>query len=257
MTTNAHPHNVNVPLGLTFATTMFPRTTKGVLGNVYGVHFLQSPYYYWFKFLQLNEEYDRALKGEKTKISQEVVKDFGNVRDFEFEEWWDSHAHLFAEPRSQIELKVANDANELAPFNSHKAVNVVVPLDWRNQDLRDAIGLLIDRLVPKRPVAMKLSDSQAKYRLGRKWNMKALHEAFVVMKYKNIADVDQLATGKKKLAWADLGIKVRHSYAQREKMKIGNTKDVDRRITLTILTTRAYKRAQVFLAASVTNSFPT
>jgi hypothetical protein len=138
---------------------------------------------------------------------------------------------------------------------SGKAVNVVVPLDWRNEDLKAAIALLVDTLVPKRPLQMKLSDSQAKYRLGRKWSIKALHEAHVVMKYKQIADADQLLSGKK-MAWADLGIKVRHTYAQREKMKIGDTKDVDRRITLTILTSRAYKRAQEFVAAAVTNSFP-
>lgn len=255
MTSKPESLNVKVPLGLTFATTMFPRTTKGVMGNVCGIHFLHSPYYYWFKFLQLNEEYDRALNGEQTTISNEIVQDFGRVRGVDFDDWWDEHASLFAEPISQLEMKVANSSKDIAAFDGGEAVNIVVPLNWRNQDLKDAFGLLIDSLVPKRPQKMKLSDSQAKYRLGRKWNIKALHEAYVVMKYRQIAEIEQAATGKK-TAWADIGIKVRHSYAQREKMKIGDTKDVDRRVTLTVLTTRAYARAQGFIAAAVTNSFP-
>lgn len=252
---NNQTNVIKVPLGLTFATTMFPRTTKGVLGNVDGIHFLHSPYYYWFKFLQLNEEYDRALKGEQTAISNEIVQDLGRVRGVDFDDWWDNHASFFAEPISQIDMQVVNCLEDVAPFSNLNTVSIVVPLDWRNQDLKDAFGLIVDKLVPKRPPKLKLGESRAKYRLGRKWSMKALYEAYLVMKYKNEADVKALETGKK-TSWADIGIMARHSYAQREQMKIGDTKDVDRRITLTILTTRAYKRAQGFLAASVTNSFP-
>lgn len=246
---------IKVPWGLTFATTKFPWGTRGKAGNVLGVPFPVSPYFYWFRFLQLNEDYARALNGEQSQIPLEVVQDFGVVRGIDFEVWWDDHAHLFAEPISELEMRVANSSNELVSFTSGSAVNMVVPLDWRNEDLKAAFGLLVDSLVPKRPPKMKLSESQAKYRLGRKWSIKALNEALVVMKTKQVADMNVLETGKR-TSWADIGIKARHSYAQREKMKIGDTKDVDRRITLTILTTRAYKRAQGFLAASVTNSFP-
>lgn len=246
---------VKVPAGLTFASKMFPLTTQGVLGHVRGTHFLNSPYYYWFKFLQLSDDYNRALQGERNGISLDVVKDFGQVRGVEFEDWWNEHANLFAEPVSRLEMKLAGNLNEVAPFNLMDAANIVVPLDWRNQDLKDAFGLLIDRLVPKRPRLTQLVDSRAKYRLGRKWSMKALYEAYLMMKYKKAADAEQLVTGKK-TPWADIGIKTRHSYAVREKMKVGDTKDVDRRITLTILTTRANARAQAFLAAAVTNSFP-
>jgi len=244
-------------VALTFASKMFPDTTKGVLGSFKGVHFLHSPYYYWFKFLQLHDEYNRALEGEKTSISQEIIKDFGQVRGIEFAKWWDEHASLFAEPISQLDMKVASSLNDVASFTKADAVNIVVPLDWRNQDLKDAFGLLVDSLVPKRIEKMKLGESRAKYRLGRKWSMKALHEAYVVMKYKQLADADRGKTNKK-TSWADIGIKVRHSYAVREKLKIGvkNAKTIDKRITLTVLTTRAYKRAQGFLASSVTNSFP-
>lgn len=255
MTSKSQQMATKVTWGLTFATTKFPWGTKGTAGNVLGVPFPHSPYYYWFRFLQLNDDYDRALNGEKNQITQEVVKDFGKVRGVEFEDWWDKHAYLFAEPLSQVVMKVATSANELAPFTSGNAVNIVVPLDWRNQDLKDAFGLLVDRLVPKRQTKMKLTESQAKYRLGRKWSIKALNEALVVMKAKQAADMKMLETGKK-TAWADIGIKAKHSYAKREKLTVGDTKNVHRRITLTVLTTRAYKRAQGFLVASVTNSFP-
>ena len=246
---------VKITAALTFASKMFPNTTKGVRGRFQGVHFLDSPYYYWFKFLQLNDEYNRALAGEQTKIPNEVVKDFGQVRGVEFEDWWSEHAILFAEPNSQLDMKVVKTSKDVASLTDGKAVNIVVPLDWRKQDLKEAFGVLLDSLVPKRQQKIKLGKSQAKYRLGRKWSMKALYEAYLVMKYKQIADLEQLTTGKK-TSWADLGIKARHSYARRENMKIGDTKAVDQRITLTILTTRAYKRAQGFLAAAVTNSFP-
>ena len=246
---------VKVTAALTFASKMFPNTTKGVRGSSQGVHFLDSPYYYWFKFLQLNDEYNRALAGEKTKIPNEVVKDFGQVRGIEFEDWWNEHAILFAEPISQLDMKVVKTSKDMASLTHGKAVNIVVPLDWCNQDLKKAFGVLVDSLVPKRQEKIKLGKSQAKYRLGRKWSMKALYEAYLVMKYKQLAEIEQSVNGKK-TSWADLGIKVRHSYAVREKMKIGDTKAIDQRVTLTILTTRAYKRAQGFLNAAVTNSFP-
>jgi len=214
-----------------------------------------SPYYWWFRLLQLNDEYARAVDGKRSKISKQVIADFGDVRGLDFYEWWDTHAYLFAEPISNLEMKVATNAKDLAPFASTDAINLVVPLSWSRRELIQSFEYFVGRLVPDQQGQLLLKNTKAKYRLGRKWSIKALMEACRVIRCKKEADIKFAETGKK-TAWADIGIKAKLSFAEREKMKVGDTKDVDRRITLTILTTRCYARALKFLEASVTTSFP-
>ena len=106
-----------------------------------------SPFYWWFKFLQLNDEYARAVKGEQTSIPTKVVTAFGQVRGVSFKEWWKTKAVLFAEPTTDYKMVIANSTEELAPFNSKEAINLVIPLNWTNVGSKRRFAEIIDKLI--------------------------------------------------------------------------------------------------------------
>ena len=57
-----------------FATTKYPTFGRGVYNESNPPSSVTaSPFYWWFKFLQLNDEYAKAVQGKRTKVKREVV----------------------------------------------------------------------------------------------------------------------------------------------------------------------------------------
>jgi hypothetical protein len=96
----------------------------------------------------------------------------------------------------------------------------------------------------------RVGESRARYRLSGKWHIGALATAYKVYVIKQESE----ARGER-LPWADIAIRARipMSYAVSSS---GRGQDSDLRRTLTILAMRHYHRAQQFIAASITHSFP-
>lgn len=224
----------------------------------------RSPFYWWFKFLQLNDDYKNAVAGKKSKISKDIVCDFGNVSKIDFKTWWQKRAYLFAEPQQSYRMMVANNLSEVAPFNDDKVINLIVPLDWTNVGIKRSFARVIDQLVPKQAKGKRAKNTtlnsqevktQARYKIGRKWSITGFEYAYKVYLAKQLANAKQ-AKGEKKTAWADIGIQAGLPlYARFKAGKTIYTEDDVRRI-LTIHAKRHFDRAEAYIKSSGSKSFP-
>lgn len=211
-----------------------------------------SPYYWWFMFLRLNVDYKATCEANGTGKCAELYKDFGDIHNLNFKQWWTEKAYLFAEPKKGYRMKVATDISEIAPFNDAEVLNLVVPLTWSQRSLKKAFSQLVHKLVEKGKRGVSVEASEAHYRLSGKWNAKALSHAYKVYTIKHAPNEG------KKLVWADIGIRAELPYAKEENAIEGKVKDdtVDIRATLTVLAHRHYLRALTFIDSAVTKSFP-
>ena len=239
-----------------FATRKYPIFGKGTYSEINPPKGItSSPFYWWFKFLQQNEEYAKALNGKKSKVSKQLVSDLGGVVDIDFKTWWKSHGHLFQEPATSYTIAIAKCNEDLAPFDSKDAINLVIPLAWTNVGIKRRFSQVIDKLVPKAKKGQAIQPSSAPYKLGRKWSTVAFTSAYNVYMLKKQSDL-QVAQGGQKIPWADIAIMAKLNVA--EGLKVGQrtqfTSDIRR--TLTILAKRHYDRAEDFISAAATTSFP-
>lgn len=219
----------------------------------------RSPFYWWFKFLQLNDEYQNALKGKKSSVSKEIVKDFGDVRKLNFKEWWIKRVDLFAEPQLNYRMMIARNLNEMAPFNDKEVINLVIPLNWTNVGIKRSFARVIDQLVPKakkgKSTGKTAPKTLAKFKIGRKWSITGFEYAYKVYLAKQEANA-KLARGEKKTAWADIGIQAGLPlYGRYIAGKTIYSEDDVRRI-LTIHAKRHFDRAEAYIKASASRSFP-
>lgn len=224
----------------------------------------RSPFYWWFKFLQLNDDYKNAAAGKNSSITRDIVKDLGKVSKTDFKAWWQERAHLFAEPQQNYKMMVAKNMNEIAPFNNSNVINLIVPLDWTNVGIKRSFSRIIDQLVPKQAKGKRAKDktlisqqvvTEAQYKIGRKWSIVGFENAYKVYVAKQLANA-RLAKGEKKTAWADIGIQAGLPiYDRYVAGKTVYSEDDVRRI-LTIHTKRHFDRALAYIKAAGSKQFP-
>jgi hypothetical protein len=209
-----------------------------------------SPYYWWYQFLKLNAEYESTCRRRGRGAHSQLYKDFGDVFALDFKAWWTARDHLFAEPREGFRMAIARGPQDLAPFDSETVINLVVPLTRTRSSLAKSFKFLVLSKVERGRKGGRIGESRAKYRLSGKWHIGALATAYKVYVIKRESE----ARGER-LPWADIAIRARipMSYAASSS---GRGQDSDLRRTLTILAMRHYQRAQQFIAASLTQSFP-
>ena len=213
-----------------------------------------SPYFWWFRFLQLNEDYDAALAGQPSQIDPSIVAAFGHVRDVDFKTWWNAHVDLFAEPRTKYLMLIAETESDLVPIGATEAVNLVVPLDWNAKGLKKRFSEIVDKLVKEqrvRPAQKGFTIGEAPFKIGRKWNALAMEHAYRIYTLKKAAQ----QCGER-LALADAAIRAKLPSTQGLRERDLNFKLRDKRYRLTIIAYRHYKRAEHFIASSVTRNFP-
>lgn len=240
-----------------FATNKYPTFGRGIYSESKPPSSVTaSPFYWWYKFLQLNDEYARAVQGKRAKVDRQVVRDFGDVRNVDFKTWWSSHSHLFAEPVSTYKMYIPKDANELAPFDDAEVINLVVPLNWSNVGIKRRFAQIVDALVAKTPKGARAhKTSEAKYKLGRKWSPVGLNHAYDVYVARQKALQIEQVTGERTY-WADIGILAHLPAARGAKLRDKSAINVEIRTNLTIQAVRNYKLAESFIAASATYVFP-
>lgn len=241
-----------------FATTKYPTFGKGVYSEQSPpASVTSSPFYWWYKFLLLNEDYKKALTSKKTTgIDRQVVKDFGNVHNVDFKTWWNAHVHLFAEPLADYKMYIAEDASEIAPFSNTDVINLVVPLTWSNVGIKRRFAQIIDKLVEKTPRGVRVEKfSGATYKLSRKWSIIGFENDYEIYTLKKANELE-VQNGGKKLAWADImqqsNVKWARDYVA-GKIDIG---EIEFRRVATTLAIRHYERAKQYIKAAATNSFP-
>jgi hypothetical protein len=229
-----------------------------------------SPFFWWFKFLQLNSDYLDTEKNNGVGKCSDLFKDFGAVSKTDFKTWWREHSHLFAEDKTNYSLRVAKSNTELAPFDSAEAVNLVVPLNWSQKSLKKHFASLLPKIgVASGAIGPKIgtSTSTAKYGLGRRWNCGAMESAYDVYKVRQ-ANMEKGAktttkaqhkgsvSAKFKMAWADVGVLAKLNESEdKDYMKVKQDTAEKRRV-LTILAKRHYEKALGYISAAATATFP-
>jgi hypothetical protein len=143
-------------------------------------------------------------------------------------------------------------------------INLVVPLNWTNVGIKRSFARVIDKLVPKEvrpkkvegaPPTKKVIKTEAEYRIGRKWSITGFEYAYKIYLVKKKSDL-LVAQGGKKLPWADIAKEAQlPSYIQYEAGKTVYNETEIRRL-LTILAKRHYERAEVYIKAAGSMSFP-
>jgi hypothetical protein len=263
MTTNQTPKRA-----LHFETKSYPRFGRGVYSDEKAPQAVRSsPFFWWFKFLQLNNDYATTEKAKGVGVCSVLYQDFGDVSNKDFKTWWQEHSHLFAEKESTYKMRVAHSDLELAPYNSTDAVNVVIPLSWSQKSLKKHFAMLITKLgVVQGKRGPKVGSETAQYSLGRRWNCGAMESAYKVYiarqanmekgaKETKKAQHKGEVSSKFKVAWADIADMAKIIVSNEDSDGMQRTKAEVRRLQ-TILAVRHYENAEEFVKAAATNSFP-
>lgn len=233
---------------LLFSTRSYPTFGRGVYSDARPPSTVaNSPYYWWFRFLQLNVDYAACVRGD-TDAYSEVVADLGGVRSVDFKTWWQDHASLFAEERTGYDMAIAERHVDLAPFDSTEAINLVVPLTWSRKALLKRFNSLVLKRLPEQEPGIQVEGSTAKYKLQR-WNIDAMAAAHKVYTIKR---------EHPQLAWADValraGLQVEGIEGMRERDRRAQYKDVRRVATTFAMRYNGY--AVSYIKAAASRSFP-
>lgn len=209
-----------------------------------------SPYYWWYMFLKLNDGYRQTCADNGQGECTALYADFGNVHTTNFKDWWKEKVSFFAEPSQGYKMAIAKNISEIAPFDSDEVLNLVVPLNRSQRSLKKTFTALVLSKLEKGKRGVSVEDSQAKYRLSGKWNIEALATAYKIYKLRQ----GSLASGKK-VYWADIAVEAKLPMSHALK---GATKQAksDVRRTLTILAKRHYDRAEQYIKSTVGGVFP-
>lgn len=253
---------------LYFETKSYPRFGRGVYSDTNPPSSVKSsPFYWWFMFLRLNTDYHETAMNNGVGKFSDLYKDFGDVSNTDFKTWWRDHSYLFAEEPSQYKLKLAENQDDLAPFNNNEVVNVVVPLTWSQKSLKKHFAMLLNKLgVEQGKRGPKIGSETAKYSLGRRWNCGAMESAYKVYAARQV-NMEKGAKETKKpqhkgevsakfqVAWADIADMAKIIVSNKDDDGSIRTKGEVRRLQ-TILAVRHYKNAESFIKSSATSSFP-
>lgn len=236
---------------LGFSTQSYPVFGRGVFKEESPPKaVLESPYYWWFMFLRLNDDYKRTVDAKGAGKCAALYKDFGDIYSIDFKAWWNTHATYFAEKRNGYSMAIANNAGELAPFGSKDVINLVVPLNWSQRSLKKKFTQLILSKLEKGKRGVSVEASNATYKLSGKWHIDAMKNAYSVYTLRN-----QLIEGKK-LPLADIAIKAELQIAKNMQLGKKTKLTSDMRRVATIIANRHYKRAELFIKAAASSSFP-
>jgi hypothetical protein len=231
---------------LLFSTRSYPTFGRGIYSETNPPSTVTtSPYYWWFRFLQLNEDYAACARRE-SDAHVEVVSDLGDVSSIDFKTWWRAHDWLFAEEKRGYTMGVAELHADLAPFDSAEAINLVVPLTWSRRALLKRFRELVLTRIPEQQPGIQVEGSTARYTLGR-WNIDAMAMAHKVYTTKR---------DNPNLVWADVAVRcgIKGTEGMRERDR--RAEFVDQRRQATILAVRYNGYALGYIKAAASRSFP-
>ena len=122
-------------------------TKKRILANTNrsemgGVWYEDCIYYWWWQFLRLSKEYEQICKTKKHKDSKKltVYKDFGNVFEQTFQQWWKLKGNeLFGVERN---MKVYQSDKAI---NDDNNITITIPLSLPKRTLTKELKKIINK----------------------------------------------------------------------------------------------------------------
>ena len=201
----------------------------------------QSPYFFWWLALTLNDEYvthcaevsvEQKTQTEKQKSKiQQIYADFGDVRYegdkyLAFTKWWNSKVndtetrgvYLFSEPQSVSKVMLIDDKDiETQAVDDESSLLIRVPKNIR----RKQIDTAIDRIFAKElefergRQVRNPNRSNARYHLTKPIKIENLKASFDVYEIQRLAQLNDEKVDNKKLAKA-IGLKVERRITDEE-----------------------------------------
>lgn len=135
----------------------------------------ESVYYWWWAYLRRNTDYLRCCsKNGKGKLSA-LYKDFGDVRDDDFKQWWnDKGVELFAEQQADLIEEVSEVADDGRWF-------IAVSLNYDKKQLKKQFNRMLKKVHTTKRGRKKVSqtNSTAKYTINTQFTTMALKNALL------------------------------------------------------------------------------
>ena len=228
-------------------------------------------YYWWFECLRRNKDYERCCKQGGTQKLADIYRDFGNIYEYEFWDWWSEKVNseetrgefLFAEALAErlevlTDTKVKEDEDYLV---------VKVPLSVRSNYLVKSFrGLLNDYDEQIQKVRKK---GTARYKVSAKIPLNTYWKSLLVWDYKQKhKDAEHIETAEA----CGLYINTDYTYVdgrggltqQVDLKKIDSFDDKMQKRFLKVYQQRCGKQvkqlndqAERYIANAITRSFPT
>ena len=216
-----------------------------------------SPYYWWWSFLRLNENYIRCCDtGGRGKLAK-LYKDFGDVRHGEFKHWWDERGvSLFSEKALPQSLTKLPNKHAWDDAWGESVMVVAVPLNMNKRYIYSRfIQLVKKNHAGKRGRrAMQWASSTARYPINRNHTIDSLRTAYIV--YVAYVANQQLPKQEKLTVW-QLGdrLKIVKNASEAKNELIGRT-EIERRNILAASVSRYVKQAKRIIAGAGEGRFP-
>jgi hypothetical protein len=130
-----------------------------------------SVFYYWWLFLQENEDYRTTCQNGGRGPKEELYQDFGDVHTGSFKDWWVNHGReLFREPPSE--------GVKLARFTEDSSNRVAISVPMTG-DLERTLAEIRAILQPAfQTFRLKVGPSQAEYPVATKPVLSSLHRLY-------------------------------------------------------------------------------
>ena len=213
----------------------------------------KSVYYWWWEYLRRNQEYIECCKSGGKGNLAELYKDFGDVTDAGFKNWWsanDRGALLFADPIVEHTVRKL-DAGEPAPENEN-LITLAIPLNLPKRFLHKRIRDLLAENHSSKRGHQFAKKSRAKYKIQGQPNIPALEQGLMV--YDAIKQAE--AQGIKRAYWKiamDLNLVARDKRILEDDPPSTVT---DKKNVLTAIVGRYKKRVEESIKSTSLGLFP-
>ena len=163
-----------------------------------GVFYENSVYYLWFEFLLRNEAYKRYCETKKgTKQIAHLYKDFGNIHNTTFKEFWSSKSDLFCEQNDLERVEEITTAKQLSNNTAQYVLNISIPINKNAEWVEKQVKRIVrERRKQSGVVGKGVSVSTAKYAIHGKAEVKALQKILRVWESTQ-SDLTALEVAKK------------------------------------------------------------
>ena len=124
-------------------------------------------YALWYRSLKLSEEYIHCCRNEGKGRLKDLYRDFGDVVDMRFEQWWQRIGrYLFAERRAIPTVNVYTHKRDLEEItNMRDKLLIEVPLNIRKATVVRKINLILKAAYAERETVIPREQSTAKRKL--------------------------------------------------------------------------------------------
>ena len=162
----------------------------------------ESPYYFWWLALTLNEDYiafceTKAARRKDEKRMRQIYEDFGDVRydgnkHIAFTKWWltkmpngeQRGEYLFAEKLTGKFVQIVSDIETAKTLlaDPENELLIRIPKVGQRRHINKAISRILKKTMTfiSGKASKRLADSTARYRLSRPIQAKVLKTAFAV-----------------------------------------------------------------------------